>query len=199
MLTTTTRRYTKVARARSEERTRADLLDAAERAFFSASWDTTTLADIAAEAGTTKQTLLRHFGSRDGLVQAGYERAIARISEQRMAAPTDDIAGAVDNLLDHYHEVGEQALMLSAALGADAMAEFAEAGRRFHHDWVDHAFGAWLSGCKPRERKQLRGALIALCDVQVWAILSRDLGYPRAQVRATLITAITRLLGEERP
>ena len=192
-----TRQYTKVARARSEERTRVELLDAAERAYFSGSWERTTLADVAAEAGTTKQTLIRHFGSRDGLVQAGAERSFERIGEQRMAAPVDDIAGAVDNLLDHYDEVGERALVLSAARGDDAMGEFAAAGKKFHHGWVDHAFGAWLSKRGSAERKRIRGALIALCDVQTWAILSRDLGFPRAQVRATLITAIERLLLEE--
>ena len=196
-MATATRQYTKVARARSEERTRAELLDAAERAYFSGSWDKTTLADVAAEAGTTKQTLIRHFGSRDGLVQAGAERSFERISEQRMAAPADDIRGAIDNLLDHYYEVGEQALVLSAATGEDAMSDFAKEGRKFHHAWVDHAFGAWLSKLGSAERKRIRGALIALCDVQTWAILSRDLGYPRAQVRATLITAIERLLPEE--
>ena len=194
-----TRSYNKVARARSEERTRSDLLDAAERAFFSGSWDKTTLEDVAADAGTTKQTLLRHFGSRDGLIKAGSERAFARISEQRMTAPADDIAGAIDNLLNHYYEVGERALLLSAATGDDTMGELAQAGRKFHHEWVDHAFGAWLAKRKPAERKRVRGAIIALCDVQSWAILSRDLGYPRTQVRQTLITAIESLLGEETP
>ena len=197
-MTTVTRRYTKVARARSEERTRAELLDAAERAYFSGSWEKTTLEDIAAEAGTTKQTLLRHFGSKDGLVKAGSERAFARISEQRMAAPTNDIAGAIDNLLDHYYEVGEQALVMSAATEG-TMRDLAENGKKFHREWVDHAFGAWLSPVRVAERKRLRGALIATCDVQFWAILSRDLGYSRPQVRATLITAIERLLLEETP
>ena len=63
-----TRSYKKVARARSEERTRSDLLDAAERAFFSGSWDKTTLEEVAADAGTTKrstcQTAIRLSGQQ---------------------------------------------------------------------------------------------------------------------------------------
>ena len=106
-------------------------------------------------------------------------------------------AGAIDNLLDHYEEVGERALVLSAARGEDAMGEFAKEGRSFTRSGSTTRSAPGSSKRGSAERKRIRGALIALCDVQTWAILSRDLGYPRAQVRATLITAIERLLLEE--
>ena len=84
---TDTRTYTKVARAETEERTRRALLDAAEDAFFSRPWDQITLEAIAATAGVTKQTLLRHFGSKEGLFEQSYTRSFERVRAQRMAAP----------------------------------------------------------------------------------------------------------------
>jgi hypothetical protein len=43
-------------------------------------------------------------------------------------------------------------------------------------------------------RERYRAALIALCDVHTWWLLSHDLGFERAEVRATLANAIERLL-----
>jgi AcrR family transcriptional regulator len=187
----------KVARAAAEESTRAALLDAAEEAFFSRPWHEITLEAVAGRAGVTKQTLLRHFGSKEGLLEHSFQRAFEEVRAQRMAAPTDDIEGAVDNLLDHYEERGGRVLKIAAMDGVVAITEIGTRARQFHYDWVEHAFGAWLSRMRGKRRAQVRGALIVLCDVQTWAILARDLGLPRAEVRATLVLAIRRLLKED--
>jgi AcrR family transcriptional regulator len=194
---TATRPYVQVARAASRDRTRAALLDATEEAFFARPWEQVSLESIAADAGVTKQTLLRHFGSKEGLLEAGSARAIERVREQRLSAPTDDLEAAVDNLLEHYEDLGDRALRLEAMEGDPAVANIVERGREFHGDWVDHAFGAWLDAARGRDRARRRGALIALCDVHTWRILSRDLGLPRSEVRATLISTIRRILEEQ--
>jgi AcrR family transcriptional regulator len=186
----------KVARAEAETRTRAALIEAAREAFLSGPWEQASLESIARSAGVTKQTLLRHFGSKEGLLEKALRSGIAEVEEQRLRAPTNDIAGAVDNLLDHYELRGGPA-MRSTNLDLDGpFPELARTARQFHYDWVEHAFGTWLSAARPAERARLRAALIAICDVQSWWILAHDLGMPRAEVRATLITTITRLLGE---
>jgi AcrR family transcriptional regulator len=187
------RKYTKVARAEAELRTRTALLDAAERAFFKERFDDISLARVAAAEGVTMPTLLRHFGSKDGLTAAAFERAIARAGEERMSAPTDDIAGAVDNLLDHYATHGHRGLKLEAMGETGPAADMRRRGRELHYAWVAHAFGRWLAG---PEREQRRAALIALCDVHTWDLLVNHLGMPRADVRATLTLSIRRLLGE---
>src|SRR4051794_34519282 len=190
------RTYTQVARAEASERTRDALLDAATEAFFSGTWGSLSLDAIASAAGTTKQTLLRHYGSKQGLFEASAARAMEGITEQRFSAPADDIAGAVDNLLDHYEQFAERALMLSnpGDMSSDFMQTMGRQGRELHYAWVDHAFGAWLARVDEPERVRRRAAVIALCDVQTWAILARDLGFPRAEVRATLISTIITIL-----
>lgn len=191
------RSYTKVARAQAEDRTRTALLDAAEAAFLGEGWDKASLEALAATAGVTKPTLLRHFGSKQGLLEQAYRRGFARVREQRFAAPTGDIPGAVDNLLDHYEERGAEALRIGAMGGDEPIAGLVAQAKQTHYEWVDHAFGAWLERCSTGARPRVRAALISLCDVQTWAIMRRDLGLCRRDTHAALVLAIERLLEED--
>lgn len=190
------RGYTKVARAEAEERTRTALLDAADEAFLSGPWEQASLEAIAGAAGVTKQTLLRHFGSKDGLLETTLRRAIAEVEEQRLGAPANDIAGAVENLLDHYETRGGRAMRSSNLSVEGPLAALGRRAREFHYEWVDQVFSGWLTATTPAQRERLRAALIVVCDVQSWWILWHDLGLPRAEVRETLVLAINRLLGE---
>jgi AcrR family transcriptional regulator len=191
-----TRTYTKRSRAAAEQATRAALLDAAEATFFERGWERTPLEAMAAQAGVTKQTLLRHFGSKDGLLAAAYERGLERVRAQRFSAPPGDVEAAIGNLVDHYEELGARALRLGAYTGGPGAA-FAEAARALHRDWVRHAFRDRLAGVPSPVRDRLLAALVVVCDVHAWSILARDLGLPGPEVRATLITTVRRLLGED--
>jgi AcrR family transcriptional regulator len=194
--TSPSRTYTKVARAEAEEQTRAALIAAADEAFLSGPWEQASLESIAQTAGVTKQTLLRHFGSKDGLLEQTLRLAITQVEKQRLSAPTDDIPGAVDNLLDHYEERGGRAMRSTNLDAGGPLAELAQMSRQFHYDWIDHAFGRWLARASSAERARLRAALITICDVQSWWILAHDIGLSRAEMRATLILCIRRLLGD---
>src|SRR3954447_9957615 len=100
------RQYTQVARAESQKRTREALLHAAVERFLADRWDQATIEAIAADAGVTKQTLLRHFGSKAGLFEHARQRDCEQGRAQRFAVARVDIGPAVDNLLDHYEEWG---------------------------------------------------------------------------------------------
>jgi AcrR family transcriptional regulator len=192
------RAYQQVARAQAQERTREALVDAAEAVFFEGRWGQTSLDALATSAGVTKQTLLRHFGSKEALLEQALLRSRERVHDQRWAAPADDIAGAVENLLDHYAEWGERLLRLLAAdrLGTELpwLALIAQEGRKLHCDWVEHAFGRWLQDLSPPVRVRRRATLIALCDPYAWWLLSHRLDLPRRQVQAALTETIQRLL-----
>ncbi len=186
-----------MARAQAEEQTRAALLDAGDEAFLSGPWEQASLQAIARAAGVTKQTLLRHFGSKDGLLQTVLLRALNEVKEQRLGVPTDDIAGAVDNLLEHYEIRGGRAMRSSNLEPDGPLADLGRLARQIHYDWVELAFGSWLAAVVVSERRRLRSALITVCDVQAWWTLSHDLELVRAEVQATLVLTIMRLLGED--
>lgn len=193
------RPYKQVARERSRQQTRDALLEAATGELLEGDWPQSTLESLAAKAGVTKQTLLRHFGSKDGLLLQALMQSAAQIREQRWSAPAGDIPGAVDNVLDHYEAWGERSLRVGAwQSGPEMLAMLSQGARQLHYDWVEHAFGPWLEGLDERARARRRAALIVICDVQTWWILSNDLGCERAEVHAILTELIERLLAGKR-
>jgi AcrR family transcriptional regulator len=189
------REYKQVARAEAQERTREALMGAATDEFFEGNWLKATLDSLSSKAGVTKQTLLRHFGSKDGLLMQSLMRGAVQVRDQRWSTPTSDIPGAVDNVLDHYETWGERSMRIGAwQSGPTVLAIFANAARQMHYDWVEYAFAQWLEGIDEEHRVRRRAALIVLCDVQTWWILSHDLGLPREQVHAILCKLIERTL-----
>lgn len=75
-------------RQREKERRREDIVDAAERVFFSQGWDEATMEDVAAEAELGKATIYLYFSSKEELysavqlrgmriMHAMFERAVA--------------------------------------------------------------------------------------------------------------------------
>ncbi|WP_017568927.1 TetR/AcrR family transcriptional regulator [Nocardiopsis halotolerans] len=72
---------TPVRRMRRTER-RAQILDAATRAFARAGFTDTSLDDVATEAGISRVILYRHFESKNQMYRATLDRACARLSER---------------------------------------------------------------------------------------------------------------------
>jgi AcrR family transcriptional regulator len=192
------RPYKQVARAQAAQRTREALMDAALWEFFEGQWDKASLTAVAKRAGFTKQTLLRHFGSKEGLLMQAMATRGAQSLNQRWSSPVGDVEGAVNNVLDHYEQWGERSLRIGAWLqsGPPALARLSQAAREMHYNWIEYAFAPQLEGLEGQERVRTRAALIVLCDVQTWWLLHNDLGFTRAEVLATLTPAIERLLGE---
>ncbi|HTW40830.1 MAG TPA: TetR/AcrR family transcriptional regulator [Solirubrobacteraceae bacterium] len=191
------RPYKKKARAQSQQRTRDALLDVANEEFYEGRWEKTSLEKLANKAGVTKQTLLRHFNSKEGLLMHTLMRTYFEVNEQRSSVPTGDIEGAVENLLDHYEAWGKRSLRIGAWLegGNPLLAKISKGAREYHYNWVEHAFARWLSQLDDHTRRHRRDALITLCDVHAWWLLSHDLGLDRAAICATLTEAIEGVLG----
>ncbi len=193
------RPYRQVARAEAQQRTREALLDVAMEEFTGGRWEKASLQELASKAKVTKQTLLRHFGSKDGLLMQAMASTAAEMYAQRWSAVPGDVEGAVENVLDHYEGWGERSLRVGAWLesGPAVLANISRMARQMHYDWVEYAFSPQLQRRQGDELVRCRATLIALCDVHTWWLLSHDLGFERAAVRATITTAIERLLAEE--
>jgi AcrR family transcriptional regulator len=155
--------------------------------------DQITLEAVAERAGVTVQTVLRRFGSREALIAAAAEYAETEVLQQRDEAPIGDVAGAVENLLDHYEEWGRSALrLLAQEERVPQLRAIADRGREGHYAWVDRTFGPYLTG---RSRHMRRAKLITLTDVYVWNLLRLDLGLDRtatASVLRDMVTSVVR-------
>lgn len=67
---------------RSAEEAHEQILDAADKRLAAAGPSGIRLQEIAADVGVSHPTILHHFGSREGLVQAVVQRALAGLSDR---------------------------------------------------------------------------------------------------------------------
>lgn len=176
------RAYDNTSRARAAADTAERIGEATEHLLATGPIGAVTLPAIAAEAGVTVQTVLRHMGSRDGCFTAVWRRVEARIDAQRGHSSPGDISGALSSLLAHYEAEGRLVLNLLAQETAEPLArEAASVGRAYHRAWVERCFGPLLPASLPaslseRDRRAVVDALVAATDLYVWKLLRLDLG-----------------------
>jgi len=184
------------ARAEAAAGTRSRIIRAVLELHVERFHDQITLDDIAGRAGVTVQTVLRQFGSRDRLVTAAAEVATDEVIAQRSAAPVGDVAGAIENLLDHYDEWGPSALrLLAQEERVPQLGVIADGGRAAHYAWVERTFAPFLAETSDT---LLRPKLIALTDVFTWKLLRLDLGLDRTGTASALSSMIRAVIGDGR-
>jgi AcrR family transcriptional regulator len=194
------RPYRQVARAQARERTRETLMQAAGEEIARDGWTNASLESVAARAGVTKQTALRHFGSKEGLLDAVLRRTSSIVRKERAKAPVGDVPGAVANLMRHYERYGDVVIRVLAQEHRSALLRRAtDRGRAVHREWVLRTFEPQLAGLDAAARERRVAQLVAVCDVYVWKILRRDLGLDVPQAEAALIELIERLVEPDSP
>jgi AcrR family transcriptional regulator len=175
---------------------RERILDVTDELFSSTAGDRFSLEEVARGAGTTVQTVLRHFGTKERVIDAAVRRTAERIRSQRASAPVDDVRGAVRNLIEHYEEYGERAMrMLAEEHRSLLLHEVTENGRVFHREWVARTFAGQLDGLRGAARKRRFAQLVAICDVYMWKLLRRDLHLGPQQTEDALVELIEALEG----
>ena len=188
------RAYRMEKRAEDAAETHRRILDAAIR-LFGERLDEVSLADVATAADVTVQTVLRRFGSKEGLTEAAINMGTDEVKRQRWLAPSNDLSASVRGLVEHYEQWGERSLrFLSHEARSPAIRRLTDAGRALHRDWVDHAFAARLAAAKGAARDRLRARLVAVTDVFVWKILRHDHGFSVATTELTLRELITAVI-----
>ncbi|MEV5637948.1 TetR/AcrR family transcriptional regulator [Agromyces sp. NPDC052230] len=181
------RSYTMTARADSARETGARIQAAALALFSTRYYDDVTLDAIAADADVTVQTVIRRFGSKDGLVRALVAPVSSQVSAQRGDAPVGDLVGTVANLVEHYEQMGDLAMLLvRQEERVPAYAEATAIGKQVHADWVRSVFAPWLDAVTGVERERRHALLVAVCDVYTWYLLRRQQGLSRRQTELAL-------------
>jgi AcrR family transcriptional regulator len=199
------RPYKQVARAQAQERTRETLLQAASEEVERDGWTQASLESVAERAGVTKQTALRHFGSKEGLLDAVIRRTSSIVVKERAQAPIGDIPGAVANLVRHYERYGDMVVRMLPyrdavvrVLGREPRVPLVQRavdrGEEVHEEWVLRTFEPQLARLDTRARERRLAQLVAVCDVHVWKILRREIGLSPPRTEAALVELIERLV-----
>jgi AcrR family transcriptional regulator len=197
MATETDRRpYRMAVRAEAAEATLKRVLDVAVRLFTDKPYDDVSLELVATEAGVSKRTVLRRFGSKEALFGEAMTQARDEMIAHRQAAPVGDVAGAVANVVGQYERWGTNRLrLLEQEDRIPLIAEWVQGGREWHWGWVERVFAPQLKGVRGAERKRRVAALVVLTDVYTWRLLRLDLKLSRADTERTLVDLINRLEG----
>jgi len=187
-ITNMKRRYTMSARADAVQQTGERILAAAFDRFKLALFDEVTLDQIAADAGVTVQTVIRRFGSKEGIVAALTQIREAEVTAQRGDTPVGDLGGAVANLVEHYEAEGDLMMhLLRQENRVPAFAEVAVRGRGIHAQWCARVFAPWLDARSGVARQRLGAQLVAICDLYTWYLLRRQQGLSQRQTKLALL------------
>lgn len=186
----TVRAYRQTRRADATERTREAILDAARALFRADPQLDPSLEAVAARAGVSTRTVIRQFGSKEGLLEAAIAAGVEATQTTRHAEP-GDVQGAVRAIVAHYEEMGDDVMRwLALADRLPVVRRVTERGTESHLDWVDAVFGPDLDRLPRAERGARRAALATATDVYVWHLLRRREGLGREATRAQMLALV---------
>lgn len=191
------RAYRQSVRALAAEATGERILDAFAGALSRRWYDEIRLDDVARDAGVSVQTVIRRFGSKEGLLEAMHRRLAAEISARRDIAGGDADA-AVASLIEDYEAVGD--LVLRTLAQEDrypSVKAMTDTGRVMHRAWIERAFAPWLEAIEPGKRRRAADALVVAADIYVWKLVRRDMQRPLADYRALVETMCAAALGAD--
>ena len=186
----TTRAYRQTRRADATERTRAAILGAAAELFREDPQLDPSLEALAERAGVSTRTVIRQFGSKEGVLEAAIAAGVEQAEETRHAEP-GDVAGAVRAITSHYEAMGDEVMRWLALEERLTMVHrVTERGVETHLDWVDAVFAADFEGLSRAARKARRAALASATDVYVWHLLRRREGLGRDATEGAILAMV---------
>src|SRR6185312_16497337 len=170
------RTYSQTQRADSTAATRRAILDAATALFREEGDADASLEQVAARAGCSSRSVIRHFGSKEQLIEAAIADGTSAAIEARRVEP-GDLEGAVRKLVDHYEQQGDEVVRwLASAERYPLVRQVTEAGARMHREWAQESFAPTLEELSDAERRRRLAALATVTDVYVWHLLRRREG-----------------------
>lgn len=192
---TTVRSYHMSARAESTAETGRKIIAAVTELWRERSLDDITLHEVASRAGVTVQTVIRRFGSKEGLVDAAIASGETGVRDDQDKVPAGDIEQVLDYILAHYERDGAAVLRtLALEDKLPAAKRLAEHGRQVHRDWCARTFAPYLPAVDDATYPVRLDAFVAATDLYLWKLIRRDLGRTADQTRqviSTLLHALT--------
>ncbi|WP_280268459.1 TetR/AcrR family transcriptional regulator [Nocardia wallacei] len=198
------RRYDSLRRQAQAHRTRAEIADAARRLFVAQGWATTTVRDVAREAGVSVPTVYAAYTNKTGLVWALVEAADLTADMSRMLTELEGttdpghqlaaMAGYDRRLFEHSADL--IALIREAARTEPDLADTYRRARELADQTRIQVFESWPGGTL-RPHLDIPTAVdifAALCNVDVYLTLTVERGWPPDRVERWWADTLTREL-----
>jgi len=193
-----TRSYTMTARAASAARTAERIVDATKQLLVDSALAEIPLADIAARAGVTVQTVLRRYGDKESLFAAAVAHFTDEVHAQRGLATPNDLDDIVANLVEHYEDWGPVMLkMLAQESASPAIKDTVAAGKDYHRSWCETVFSDTLADMAKVDRARRLAQLVAVSDLRTWELLRIASGLSRHQTQRALHEMLAPLITKD--
>jgi len=185
-----------VARAEAVAASGERMLASAWKGFCAQPYENVRLADIAADAEVTVQTLHARFGTKEDLFVAAWRWFARPQGARRDRVAVGDVPAAVRALYDDYERDGDAVLRLMAQEERiPTVRAMIDSGRAYHRDWVARVFAPLLDGLGTAARKRRHAELIVATDLLVWKLLCRDMQLGRKQAEQIVTEMVTNTKG----
>ena len=189
------RPYRQTARADAQDARRHAALDAVWRLWTHQGFAAVTLQAVADEAGLSLKSVVRYFGTKEGLLRACMEVSVAREEGER-DAPVGDVA-AVAAVLGARYEQAADWIVRNAEIEFryPIMAEWLGRARRSHREWLGRAFAPWLPAEGPERERRLH-ALSMATELRGWWTARVALGASHEDAVAAMACLLGALVAE---
>ena len=188
------RSYTMRARAASSAQTADAILEAAYALFRAKSYDDVSLADVADGAGVALKTVLRRFGSKDGLLLAvaqkyrGREHTARRVPAGDIPEAARILAGRYEDSMDmlaRFWPLEDRVASVGSVL-ANARAD--------HRAWLSQTFASYLPRRRGALHEQRLCELVGATELYVWHLWRRRMGASAATAEQALVETLRALV-----
>lgn len=191
-----TRPYRQTARAEAAKDLRSRILEAFLAGLKKDWLDDITLDDVAAAARTTRQTVIRVFGGKDGLLKAAVDIWPAQV-EAQVRPPEgktiEDLAAAMVAMLE---DLGEMYLrVLSLAPRYPDLRRFIDLGRARHRGWFTDALMPMLGGRDAADTGRIINECLIATDTYTWSLLRHSFGKSPQETEATMVDMMNKAVG----
>jgi len=187
----TTRKYEMGVRAKAAETTSEEIIRVVGELWMKYSIHEITLHMVAQNAGVTVMTILRKFGSKEGLFEAAIRTDTAGIQDVRKESQAGNINQAISILMKEYEYAG-QAVIRTLAVENDlpVAAKILKKGRELHKEWCQRIFAQYLPESNDKEYQIMLGTFYAATDIYKWKLLRIDLGYSKEETEKIFIKTV---------
>lgn len=190
----TKRTYQMSKRAESAAQTERDIFAVTVAMWRERPLGDITLEDIAERAGVSTRTIIRRYGSKEGLFETCVKISASDQENNRDQAKVGDIEDIIHCLLTDYEIHGDAMIR---TLASEEQLEVAkcvlETGREQHREWCKKMFAPYLPAKTDALYEQELLAFIAATELYLWKLLRRDLKHSFSDTRRTFMRLVTAL------
>lgn len=192
------RPYKMSKRAESAAQTERDIFAATAALWHERSISEITLDLVAERASVSVRTIIRRYGSKEGLFEACIQNNAADTQSDRENAEVGNVNSAIQYLLADYEAYGDALIrMLAMEDQLDIARGVLQAGRTYHRDWCARIFSPFLPDKSGSDYETELTAFVAATELYLWKLLRRDLNYDIEQAQKTFLRLVNGLISDK--